>query len=126
MKATREFKPHKVACHTGQHGTLVRVCENCGASWYLKLREDHTYGWQPIVELYKDGSPVEADIDVTYCYAQDTTPTSTAPVQSAPRTDERKCYCSDCYKAGRKEHYPGDERCYCVKCRGQKAHKIGG
>lgn len=124
MKESRPFTPHEVECHTGQHGSLVRVCRKCGASWYLKLHgEEHEYAWQPVFELDQQGKLVDTDINVLYCYAGESKPvTQTQPaVQNSSEKPKGMCYCETCRV--KRQHFDGDDRCFCMKCRGNRPHK---
>jgi hypothetical protein len=126
MKQSRAFVPHKVVFAQGIHGSLIRGCTECGCTWKLVL-EGSDYAWSPILEMGPNNIPLDnLEQDITYCFARGDGVTQTQSNQQVivAKSDERKCYCSDCYKSGRKEHYDGETKCYCVKCRGNKVHKI--
>jgi hypothetical protein len=127
QKQTREYKPHNVVFTHTPHGSLIRGCTSCGATWVMIAdRVTNAYGWQPIDERDAEGKLLDVELDILYCGASGSQPSviSQSPVSAAPKTDERKCYCGDCHKAGRKEHYPGDEMCYCPRHKGREKHKL--
>jgi hypothetical protein len=113
------YKPHKVAFHVAS-GVLVRVCEGCGASWKLGPTDlgSLQLGWRPILELDMFGHAIETvSIDVLYC------PVDAPALQQAQQTSAPKklCYCNDCRV--KKQHYDGNENCFCVRCQGKHPHK---
>jgi hypothetical protein len=127
QKQTREYKPHSVVFTHTPHGSLIRGCTSCGATWVMIAdRVTNAYGWQPIDERDAEGKLLDVELDILYCGAMDTKPIP-QQVVSQPVTsqaDVRRCFCSDCYKSGKKEHYPGDEMCYCPRHKGREKHKL--
>ena len=106
---------HKFVYVTGNHGQLIRACENCICT---AVYNSNLLVWEPVKESGTDkyirgtdacnGTPSEAKKPVT----NDSKTTGRAKVNP--------CYCEEC--KGRNPHWQDDPNCYCKQCRGKKSH----
>lgn len=112
---------HEIAIAIGPSGRTLRYCKNCGATWELHNLVTHT-AWRAIREEYTTGREMEVEVDIRECGATSAEPTVTAPVAvAAPVAAKNLCYCPTCRV--KKQHFDGNDSCFCVKCQGKHPHK---
>jgi hypothetical protein len=119
---------HKVHTTVGPNGRVLRYCENCGATWEMVPYGDFGHAYRPVKELDQYGKELDTDVDVREC-AQVSGATGSAPASAqapaasvAPQSKPANlCYCPMCKV--KKQHFDGNDNCFCVRCQGKHPHK---
>jgi hypothetical protein len=116
---------HEINITIGPNGRTLRFCKNCGATWELLNLTTHT-AFKPVREQDPQGKELEVDVDIRECAVEQPQPVASASVANASvqpvaTTPQNLCYCPTCKV--KKQHFEGNNNCFCVRCQGQRPHK---
>lgn len=121
---------HKVHTTVGPNGRVLRYCENCGATWEMVPFGEYGHAYRPVKELDQYGKELDTDVDIRECSSGTATAdkgtqagATTPSVAVSPRADRpaNLCYCPMCKV--KKQHFDGNDNCFCVRCQGKNPHK---